>query len=156
MIVTLGVLYRRSKESVESAATPLFSSPYFERVAPTLMTRLLFFLRPMFPLYIIILPADQSHRVLYDVTYPWERIAELKEGTFFTFFSNRPIKLNQTLKNTVEIRLRERRATVDIGRGPGPVPENGSGPDGRKVGYARLRGHNALYLPAYRAPATTA
>ena len=69
MIVTLGVLYRRSKESVESAATPLFSSPYFERVAPTLMTRLLFFLRPMFPLYIIILPG--GIRVIS--TPPWTK-----------------------------------------------------------------------------------
>ncbi len=111
MFVTLGILYRRSKESVEAAATPLFNSPYFERAAPSFMTRVFFFLRPMFPLYIIIVPGGiRIIGVLYDVTYPWERIAELKEGTIFTFFSNRPIKLNQTLKNTVEIRLKERRS----------------------------------------------
>ncbi len=111
MLVVLGVLYRRSKESVEEAATPLFSSPYFERVAPSFMTRVFFFLRPMFPLYIIIVPGGiRIIGVLYDITYPWERIAELKEGAFFTFFSNRPIKLNQTLSNTVEIRLKERRS----------------------------------------------
>jgi hypothetical protein len=109
MFVILAMLYRRSKEFVEAEATPLFSSPYFERVAPALMIRLFFFLRPMFPLYIIIVPGGiRIIGILYDVTYPWERIAELKEGTFFTFFSNRPIKLNQTLKNTVEIRLKER------------------------------------------------
>lgn len=110
MLVILGALYRRSKESAEAKAVSLFDSPYFERVAPSFMTRVLFFIRPMFPLYIIIVPGGiRIVGVLYDVTYPWERIVELKEGAFFTFFSNRPIKLNQTLKNTVEIRLKERR-----------------------------------------------
>jgi hypothetical protein len=110
MFIVLLILYRKSRESVESEAVPLFSSPYFERVRPSLMTRIVFFMAPLFPSYIIILPAGiRIIGILYDVTYTWERIAEVKEGEFLTFFSNRPIKLNQSLVNTVEIRLKNHR-----------------------------------------------
>jgi hypothetical protein len=118
MIVILGILYRKSKESVEAKAGPLFDSPYFERVRPSLMARIVFIMATLSPSYIIIVPAGiRIIGVLYDVTYPWERIAEVKKGEFFTFFSNRPVKLNQTLTNTVEIRLKDRRGYPLISAG---------------------------------------
>ncbi len=111
MLVILGVRYRKSKESVEAKAGPLFNSPYFERVGPSLLKRIVLFMAPLFPSYIIIVPDGiRIIGILYDVTYPWERITEVKKGDFFTFFSNRPIKLNHTLTNTVEIRLKNRRS----------------------------------------------
>jgi hypothetical protein len=110
MFVILSVIYRRARESVERAAGPLFNSAYYERVGPALMTRVFFFLRPLFPSYIIVdTTGVRIIGILYDVTYPWGRIDRVKKGDFFTFFSNRPIKLNQRLTNTVEIRLKGRK-----------------------------------------------
>lgn len=115
MLVILGVLHRKSRESVEAKAAPLFDAPYFERVKPSLLMWALFFLRPLFPRYIVIVPDGiRIIGTLYDVTYPWERIEEVKKGDFLTFFSNRPVKLNHTLANTVEIRLKDRRKYVVI------------------------------------------
>lgn len=110
MLVVLGRLYRKAGESADTAAAFLTQSPYFEHANPSLLARVVFFVAPLFPRYIVI--AEGGIRiigVLYDVTYPWERIAEVKAGDFFSFFSNRPIKLNQTLTNTVAIRLKDHR-----------------------------------------------
>ena len=110
MLIVLGALYRRARESVEKKAGPLFNSPYFERVRASLLMRVFFFLSPLFPSYIVIIPEGiRVIGVFYDVTYPWDRIEALKEGNFLTFLSNRPIKLNHTISNTVEIRLKDRR-----------------------------------------------
>jgi hypothetical protein len=111
MFVVLAILCGKSKESVEQTAGPLSAAPYFERAEPSLMTRILFFTRPLFPSYIIVAPDGiRIIGILYDVTYPWEQVAQVKKGDLFTFFSNRPIKLNQRLINTVEIRLKDRRS----------------------------------------------
>ncbi|MBN2224292.1 MAG: hypothetical protein JW765_06415 [Deltaproteobacteria bacterium] len=110
MFAVLAIAYRKSKESVQGAAGPLLYSPYFERIGPSLMTTIFFFLRPLFPSYIVIVPVGiRIIGILYDVTYPWERIDRVKKGDFMTFFSNRPVKLNQALANTVEIRLKDRK-----------------------------------------------
>jgi hypothetical protein len=110
LLVILGILYRRSAESVQQKAGPLYDAPYFERVKPSLITILLFFLRPLFPSYIIIAPEGiRLMGILYDVTYPWNRIERVKKGDLFASFSNRPIKLNQRFSDTVEIHLRDRR-----------------------------------------------
>ncbi len=111
MLIVLGALYRRARESVEREAEPLSNSSYFERVRPSLLSRVIFFVSPLFPSYIIIIPEGiRIIGVLYDVTYPWDRIEAVRQGGLATFFSNRPIKLNQTLSNTVEIRLKDRRS----------------------------------------------
>ncbi len=110
MFVVFSVVYRRARESMERTAGPLFNCAYYERVGPALMTRVFFFIKPMFPSYIVVDTAGiRIIGILYDVTYPWERIDRVKKGDFFTFFSNRPIKLNQRLTNTVEIRLKGRK-----------------------------------------------
>jgi hypothetical protein len=111
MFVVLAILYGKSRESVEQAAGPLSAAPYFERAVPSLMARILFFTRPLFPSYIIVAPEGiRIIGILYDVTYPWGQVAQVKKGDLFTFFSNRPIKLNQGPFNTVEIRLKDRRS----------------------------------------------
>jgi hypothetical protein len=110
LLVILAVLYRRSAESVEQKARPLFDAPYYERVRASLMTVLLFFIRPLFPSYIIIVPEGiRLMGVLYDVTYHWDRIAQVKKGDILSNFSNRPIKLYQRFSGIVEIRLKDRR-----------------------------------------------
>jgi hypothetical protein len=111
MCGVLGVLYRKSRESADQAAAPLFSSPYFERVSPTFLSRVLFFMRALFPRYIVIVPGGiRLIGILYDATYGWDRIESVREGRLLSLFSNRPIKLNQSFSNTVEIHLKGRRA----------------------------------------------
>jgi hypothetical protein len=118
MIVVLVILYRRATDAVGEAARLLSGARYVQRVRPSLMTRLLFFIRPLIPSIIVIDSGGiRIIGVLYDVTYPWERIERVREAGLWAFFSNRPLRLNDTFNNCVEIHLKDRKEYLVISPG---------------------------------------
>ncbi|MBN1574160.1 MAG: DUF1648 domain-containing protein [Deltaproteobacteria bacterium] len=114
MGVVFTSLYLGAKRRLDDEAIRLESSPYFERVKPSLLMRLIFFVRPYLPNYII--QTKEGLRILgtlYDLRLKWDEIEDIRPASpvrgSFSF-----VKLSTKFTGVVEIVLRNRRSSVII------------------------------------------
>jgi hypothetical protein len=114
MGIVFGSLYLGAKRRLDDEAAILENSPYFERVKPSLLMRLLFFIRPYLPNYIV--QTKEELRImgaLYDLRLGWDEIEDVREAGLargsFSF-----VKLSTKFTGVVEIVLKKRGSSVII------------------------------------------
>lgn len=118
MSLIFSSLYRREKERIEhieSVALEFSDSLYFEKVKLKPIMKLLFFIVPFFPIFIILNKRGLGLvGVLYNAEYPWTDIKGISSVSPSRTLSGFPIKLNSSFSGLVEVTLKVRKAKIII------------------------------------------